>query len=427
MTARELALDLLLKGEKTKQYSNIVLDNALKRSELSSADKGLVSALFYGVIERRITLDYQISALSSRDIRDIDPRTVNALRIGLYQLIYLDRIPHHAAINESVSLCTRKSAGFANAILRSFLRKGGLTLPSQDNTLEYISVAYSVDTPLLSRLLSIFGAEETEKLLSSINEAPPTTLRANTLLTDRESLISKIPSSAPTKNAPNGIFVQGSVRDIYGFDDGLFFVQDEASQICVEALGAKRGDIVMDICACPGSKSFGAAISMSNEGEIYSFDLHENKLSLVINGAERLKIDIIRTSACDGRHFLPEFEERADKIICDVPCSGFGVLAKKPELRYKNPEESASLPKIQRDILDNASKYLKRGGTLIYSTCTILPEENEENIKAFLKSHPDFALEEWRVGDIVAKDGMITLLPHIHKTDGFFIAKLKRK
>ena len=427
MTARELALDLLLKGEKTKQYSNIVLDNALKRSELSSADKGLVSALFYGVIERRITLDYQISALSSRDIRDIDPRTVNALRIGLYQLIYLDRIPHHAAINESVSLCTRKSAGFANAILRSFLRKGGLTLPNQDNTLEYISVAYSVNTPLLSRLLSIFGAEETEKLLSAINEAPPTTLRANTLLTDRESLISKIPSSAPTKNAPNGIFVQGSVRDIYGFDDGLFFVQDEASQICVEALGAKRGDIVMDICACPGSKSFGAAISMSNEGEIYSFDLHENKLSLVINGAERLKIDIIRTSACDGRHFLSEFEERADKIICDVPCSGFGVLAKKPELRYKNPEESASLPKIQRDILDNASKYLKRGGTLIYSTCTILPEENEENIKAFLKSHPDFALEEWRVGDIVAKDGMMTLLPHIHKTDGFFIAKLKRK
>ena len=266
MTARELALDLLLKGEKTKQYSNIVLDNALKRSELSSADKGLVSALFYGVIERRITLDYQISALSSRDIRDIDPRTVNALRIGLYQLIYLDRIPHHAAINESVSLCTRKSAGFVNAILRSFLRKGGLTLPNQNNTLEYLSVAYSVDTPLLSRLLSIFGADEVERLLSSINEAPPTTLRANTLLTDRESLISKISSSAPTKNAPNGIFVQGSVRDIYGFDDGLFFVQDEASQICVEALGAKRGDIVMDICACPGSKSFGAAISMSNEG-----------------------------------------------------------------------------------------------------------------------------------------------------------------
>ena len=427
MTARELTLSLLMKGEKTKQYSNIVLDNALKNSELSSADRGLVSALFYGVIERRITLDYQIKSLATRDISDIDEKTVNALRIGLYQLIYLDRIPPHAAINESVSLCTRKSAGFANAILRSFLRRGGISLPDKSNTLEYLSVAYSIDIPLLSRLLSIFGRDETEKLLTAINQTPPTTLRVNTLLTDRNTLIEKIPSSAPTKNAPHGIFVQGSVRDIYGFDEGLFFVQDEASQICVEALGAKSGDVVMDICACPGSKSFGAAITMKNRGEIYSFDLHENKLSLVINGAERLKIDIIQTSDCDGRHFLPTFEKAADRIICDVPCSGFGVLAKKPELRYKNPEESAALPKIQRDILNNACKYLKSGGTLIYSTCTILPEENEKNIEDFLASHPDFYLEEWQVEDIVAKGGMITLLPHIHKTDGFFIAKLKRK
>ena len=427
MTARELALDLLLKGEKTKQYSNIALDNALKKSDLSTADKGLASALFYGVIERRITLDYQIKSLSSRDLKDIDSKTINALRIGLYQLIYLDRIPHHAAINESVSLCTRKSAGFANAILRSFLRKGGLTLPDKSSTLEYLSVAYSIDIPLLSRLLSIYGKDETEKLLEAINQAPPTTLRVNTLFTSKETLINKISSSIPTKNAPNGIFVQGSVRDIYGFDDGLFFVQDEASQICVEALGAKSGELIMDICACPGSKSFGAAISMNNQGEIYSFDLHENKLSLVINGAKRLKIDIIKTSACDGRHFLPEFGKKADRIICDVPCSGFGVLAKKPELRYKNPEESASLPKIQLAILENACKYLKVGGALIYSTCTIFPEENEENIKAFLANHPDFVLEEWQVGDISATNGMITLLPHIHKTDGFFIAKLKRK
>ena len=427
MTARELTLSLLMKGEKTKQYSNIVLDNALKNAELSSADRGLVSALFYGVIERRITLDYQIKSLATRDISDIDEKTVNALRIGLYQLIYLDRIPPHAAINESVSLCSRKSAGFANAILRSFLRRGGISLPDKSNTLEYLSVAYSIDIPLLSRLLSIFGRDETEKLLTAINQAPPTTLRVNTLLTDRNTLIEKIPSSAPTKNAPHGIFVQGSVRDIYGFDEGMFFVQDEASQICVEALGARSGDVVMDICACPGSKSFGAAITMKNRGEIYSFDLHENKLSLVINGAERLKIDIIQTSDCDGRHFLPTFEKAADRIICDVPCSGFGVLAKKPELRYKNPEESAALPKIQRDILNNACKYLKSGGTLIYSTCTILPEENEKNIEDFLASHPEFYLEEWQVGDIVAKGGMITLLPHIHKTDGFFIAKLKRK
>ena len=427
MTARELALELLIKAESSKQYSNIALDNALKKSDLSSADKGLTSALFYGVIERRITLDYQIKSLSSRNINEIDKRTLNALRIGLYQLIYLDRIPHHAAINESVDLCTRKSSGFANAILRSFLRKGKLTLPSPDDTLEYLSVAYSVDRPLLSKLLSIFDREETEKLLNAINEAPKTTLRVNTLLTNREALLSKIPTGVPTSNSPNGILVQGALRELYGFDDGLFFVQDEASQICIEALGAKRGELVMDICSCPGSKSFGAAINMENFGELYSFDLHENKLSLVINGAKRLKIDIIKAAACDGRHFLPEFEKKADRIICDVPCSGFGVLAKKPELRYKDPTESESLPKIQLDILENACKYLKSGGTLVYSTCTVFPEENEKNIERFISRHPDFYLDPFGVGEIFAKSGMITLLPHIHKTDGFFIAKLKRK
>ena len=427
MTARELALELLIKAESSKQYSNIALDNALKNADLSSADRGLTSALFYGVIERRITLDYQIKSLSSRNINEIDKRTLNALRIGLYQLIYLDRIPHHAAINESVDLCTRKSSGFANAILRSFLRKGKLTLPSPDDTLEYLSVAYSVDRPLLSKFLSIFDREETEKLLNAINEAPKTTLRVNTLLTNREALLSKIPTGVPTSNSPNGILVHGSVRELYGFDDGLFFVQDEASQICIEALGAKRGELIMDICSCPGSKSFGAAINMENSGELYSFDLHENKLSLVINGAKRLKIDIIKATACDGRHFLSEFEKKADRIICDVPCSGFGVLAKKPELRYKDPTESESLPKIQLDILENACKYLKSGGTLVYSTCTVFPEENEKNIERFISQHPDFYLEPWSVGDISAKSGMITLLPHIHKTDGFFIAKLKRK
>ena len=427
MNARKLVLELLLKAESSKQYSNIALDNALKKSALSPADTGLVSAIFYGVIERRITLDYQIKALSSRDLSDIDSRTLNALRIGLYQLIYLDRIPHHAAINESVDLCTRKSAGFANAILRAFLRKGGISLPDPSNTLEYLSVAYSIGKPLLSTLLSTFGKEGTEKLLVAINKTPDTTLRVNDLLIDRDTLLKNISSSTPTQNSPNGIHVQGSVRELYGFENGFFFVQDEASQICVEALGAKSGELIMDICACPGSKSFGAAISMKNRGEIYSFDLHENKLSLVRSGADRLKISIIKTATCDGRNFLPEFEGKADRIICDVPCSGFGVLAKKPELRYKNPEESASLPKIQRDIIENACKYLKQGGTLIYSTCTILPDENEKNIEHFLSEHPDFALVPWNVGEIVSENGMLTLLPHIHKTDGFFIAKLKRK
>jgi 16S rRNA (cytosine967-C5)-methyltransferase len=217
------------------------------------------------------------------------------------------------------------------------------------------------------------------------------------------------------------------VRELYGYDNGLFFVQDEASQICVEALDAREGDTLLDICACPGSKSFGSAIKMNNKGRILSFDLHENKLSLIRSGALRLGIDIIETRAADGRIEIPELIGCADRVLCDVPCSGFGVISKKPELRYKDPKESERLPEIQRAILNNACKYVKRGGVLVYSTCTLLPEENELAIKDFLSHHPEFELVPFIVGKIEATDGYITLYPHIHKTDGFFISKLIRK
>ena len=427
MTARELAYGLLTKAENSRQYSNIALDNALSKSDLSPIDKGLVSAIFYGVLERRLTLDYQISQLSSRKLEEIDISALIALRMGIYQIIYLDRIPAHAAINETVELCPKKLRGFTNAILRSFLRGKKLFLPEKNDTVNYLSVRYSISVPLLKRFLLIFGEEDTVALLEALNQPQKTTVRANTLLTDRDSLLMNIPNSTPTKNSSNGIYVKGSVRELYGFNEGLFFVQDEASQICVEALGAKPDELIMDICACPGSKSFGAAIEMNNKGNIFAFDLHENKLSLVINNAKRLRIDIINTAKRDGRDFLEDFKEKADRIICDVPCSGFGVLAKKPELRYKDPNESSALPKIQSDILDNACRYLKKGGTLIYSTCTLFPEENENNVRTFLSRHPDFFLIPWSVGNIYADNGMITLLPHIHNTDGFFIAKLIRK
>ena len=427
MTARELAYGLLTKAENSRQYSNIALDNALSKSDLSPIDRGLVSAIFYGVLERRLTIDYQISQLSSRKLEEIDISALIALRMGIYQIIYLDRIPAHAAINETVELCPKKLRGFTNAILRSFLRGKKLFLPEKTDTVNYLSVRYSIGIPLLKRFLLIFGEEDTVALLEALNQPQKTTVRANTLLTDRDSLLMNIPNSTPTKNSSNGIYVKGSVRELYGFNEGLFFVQDEASQICVEALGAKPDELIMDICACPGSKSFGAAIEMNNKGNIFAFDLHENKLSLVINNAKRLRIDIINTAKCDGRDFLEDFKEKADRIICDVPCSGFGVLAKKPELRYKDPNESSALPKIQSDILDNACRYLKKGGTLIYSTCTLFPEENEDNVQTFLSRHPDFSLVPWSVGSIYADNGMITLLPHIHNTDGFFIAKLIRK
>lgn len=427
MTPRQLAFTLLQKAEANDQYLNIALDHALSASQLSEADRGLCATLLYGVTERRLTLDYQIECLSSRPSEELDLSVRTALRMGLYQMIYLDRIPPHAAVDESVSLVSRKASGFVNAILRAYTRDRRLRRPERASIAHHLSVAYSVGLPLCEKLLSIYGEEKTESILRGFERIPDTTVSVNTLRTARDVLSARLTDATPTPYSPKGLSFKGSLREKYGFDEGLYFVQDEASQICVEALGAEAGETVIDVCACPGSKSFGSAIRMNNEGRILSFDLHSKKLPLIESGAKRLGITIIETAANDGRNLLPDLEEQADRVLCDVPCSGFGVLAKKPELRYKDPAVSRALPEIQAEILSTACRYVKHGGTLVYSTCTIFPEENEENVRRFLASHPDFSLAPFTVGDLNCVDGMITLLPDTHPTDGFFIARLIRK
>lgn len=439
MNLRKLALDVLDKHEKNGQYSNIAVDNTISREGLDGKDGRLFAALVYGVIERRITLDFIIDALSSLPPSKIERTTRNILRMGLYQLIYMDRIPPHAAINESVSLCNKRSRGFVNALLRGFERKRTelplaetFSFPKKEHApTEYLSVTYSYPTALCQRFCDIFGLEKTESMLSAFEKTPPVTLRTNTLKLTREQLAEQLAQKdidfSLTPNAPQGIMTRGAAPAELGLPDGLCFVQDEASQICVEALGAKPGDTVIDMCSCPGSKSFGAALSMENQGRILSFDLHENKLSLVKKGAESLGISIIQTDARDGRSFDPSLSASADCVLCDVPCSGFGVVSKKPEIRYKDLRESAALPDIQLAILSNGARYVKGGGTLVYSTCTLFPEENQKNAVRFLDNHPDFEGCDFRIGNIASENGMLTLTPDEHGTDGFFIAKFKRK
>lgn len=439
MNLRKLALDLLDRHEKSGQYSNIAVDNAISREGLDGKDSRLLSALVYGVIERRITLDHIIDRLSSLPPSKIERTTRNILRMGLYQLIYLDRIPPHAAINESVSLCNKRSRGFVNALLRGFERKRAdksvaeaMDFPTkQDAPIEYLSVTYSYPVALCEKFIGIFGFEKTEAVLAAFEKTPPLTLRVNPLKISREQLADTLSAKgiefALTENTPHGIRVWGASPAELGLAEGLCFVQDEASQICVEALGASAGDTVIDMCSCPGSKSFGAALSMGNVGKILSFDLHENKLSLVKNGAETLGISIIETDARDGRVHDAALDLSADRVLCDVPCSGFGVVAKKPEIRYKDPTDSAALPDIQLAILQNGARYVKAGGTLVYSTCTLFPEENEQNAARFLAAAPDFEPCEFTVGGISSAGGMLTLTPDAHGTDGFFIAKFKRK
>ncbi|MBQ9087126.1 MAG: 16S rRNA (cytosine(967)-C(5))-methyltransferase RsmB [Clostridia bacterium] len=428
MTPRQLAHTLLQRVETNDQFLNLALDHALLSSDLSDQDRRLCAALVYGVTERRITLDYQIARLSSRSPDSLDLSAKTALRLGLYQLIYMDRIPPHAAINESVSLVGRKASGFVNAVLRAYTRDPGLRLPERgDDPVFHLSVTYSVGLPLVRKLCDAYGIERTESVLRAFCEAEPlTTLSVNTLAISREALAERLPSPTPTEYSPVGLSVRGAVRSLYGFEEGLFFVQDEASQLCVEALGAEPGETIMDICSCPGSKSFGSAIRMQNRGRILAFDLHAKKLPLIESGAKRLGITIISPAVRDGRDPLPEWFERADRVLCDVPCSGFGVLAKKPELRYKDPAASHALPDIQLAILENACRYVKSGGVLVYSTCTIFPEENENNIARFLERHPEFSLSPFHAGELPVPRGYETLLPDTHPTDGFFIARMIR-
>jgi 16S rRNA (cytosine967-C5)-methyltransferase len=288
-------------------------------------------------------------------------------------------------------------------------------------------VHYSIGESLAQALLSSYSFDECKNILNAFSQIAPITLRVNNLKATRDEVFNELDGARLTDFSPDGIILESAaVSELECLKDGRVTVQDEASQICIRALDAKKDDLVLDVCACPGSKSFGAAMTMQNKGKILAFDIHENKLSLIKTGAERLGIDIIETQAHDARNPIEELIGKADKIICDVPCSGFGVIGKKPEIRYKDVSESARLPEIQFDILENVSNYLKVGGTLVYSTCTILPDENENNVEKFLAKHKNFELVPFSVGELEVDSGMITLLPHTHHTDGFFIAKLVR-
>lgn len=433
MSARRAAYDTLKRVYASGQYSNIAIDKALDKSGLSDADRGLFTALVMGVVERRLTLDYYIDVLADKP-DNIEDNTRILLRMGLYQLLFLDRIPEYAAINETVELSPKRTRGFVNAILRSFLRKRDqIALPDGDSSPEeYISVVYSFPIPLCRRFISLFGVERSKAIFEHFNSTPPTTLRINTLKVSREEYAERLCESQVehelSDRCADAILTHGKGFDaLPGASQGEFFVQDEASQLCVEATGARGGETVIDACSCPGSKSFGMAINMKNRGRVISCDLHKSKLSLVSSGAQRLGIDIIEVAERDGRVLDECFVECADIVLCDAPCSGLGVMAKKPEIRYKDLSEIARLPQIQSDILDNVSRYVKVGGVLLYSTCTVLPEENEEQVRGFLSRHPEFEICDFELEcGLRSNGGCLSLYPDLHGTDGFFISKMKR-
>ena len=435
-TPRAIALETLLRIERNHSYANLSLDAELRKYPLPPADKRLLTNLVYGVIEQKLTLDHIIAHIASRPITELDPKVLMSLRLGIYQLRSLDRIPPHAAVNESVALVGRRASGFVNACLHEYLRRGkDIPVPTrEEDPFGYFRAVYSIPDALTSHFLSEFDIDRTESIIKAFSTHRHTALSVNLLvISSRDAFIKAMKLAdlkvAPTPYAPNGVIISSAaqIRDLPTFEDGGFFVQDEASQICVEALGALPGETVIDACACPGSKSFGTAIRMRNKGVVHSFDLHESKLSLIESGAKRLGITIISPEKQDGKVFRPEFEGKIDRVLCDVPCSGYGVIGKKPDIRYKNPIESARLPEIQYEILENNARYVKPGGVLVYSTCTIFSSENHFVIQKFLARHPEFEPEDFSAGALHSEKGMLAFYPDLHHTDGFFVAKLRKK
>ena len=420
-TARSLALLSLVALERDGRYSNLEIDSALRKSDLNDSDRGLYTRLVYGVTERRITLDYIISRYSSKPVSQLDSDVLTALRLGVYQLLWMDRIPDHSAVDESVGLVSRQKRGFVNGVLRSFLRGGNaFDLPGRENYSEYLSVKYSVPIPLVETFMKC--TDDIEGLLEAMNKEPHIGLRVNRLkITVDEALA--ITCGRRSDIAPDVVIID-SLTEVAkdGLRDGLWFVQDEASRITSAAVGATAGELVMDTCSCPGGKSFSMAIDMENEGAVRSYDLHKNKLSLVKSGAEKLGITIITTEERDARKPDANYFGKADRVLCDAPCSGLGVIAKKPDIRYKDMGDIERLPEIQYGVLCGAAQYVKNGGVLVYSTCTINKAENEDVVNRFLRENRDYSLEE----NEYLPGGERTFMPHIDGCDGFFAARMRK-
>lgn len=422
--ARQIAVEALMKVDAQGGYSPIVLDAALKRSELDARDKGFATAMFYGVIERRLTLDHYIQKYAQHKL---SPVVREILRLAFYQLIYMKNIPESAVVDEAVELTRLMrqpgAARMVNGILRSFLRQGVEEAPEEDH-LPALEIKYSTPKALIALLLEWYGLDTTKEILAHSFGRPPIYLRVNTLKTQREALISALGAQGfEAEAAPLEGCVMlggGEIAATALHKQGQFHIQDSSSQRAALILAPQPGDRVLDLCAAPGSKSFTMAQLMQNQGEILCCDIHEHKLPLIQSGAERLGIGIIRAKHADATVFVPDLGQ-FDRVLCDVPCSGLGILRRKPEIKYKPIGSFASLPEYQYKILKNSTNYLKIGGELVYSTCTINPHENQQVVSRLLVEDSRFAP--------VAIDGEswhLTILPGEGESDGFFISKIRR-
>jgi len=431
VNARKVVLETLNEIDKDR-FSNKLIQDIQNRDDIEARDKGFISKIVYGVVENRIYLDYVIRKFSSIRLKKIEPDILNVLRLSAYQIIYLTKVPDSAVVDEAVKLTkkiNKRHSGFVNGILRNLIRNlDTVELPTDD--LERLSIQYSHPIWLVKKWFDLFGLSFTEDLLKANNETPKLILRTNTLLITREDLMTKLISSGLecelSDIVEEGIIVTSlgtmNIDQLEAYKLGEFIVQDESSIKVGHILAPKAGEYVLDLCAAPGGKTTHMSQLMGNKGQIYSCDISKAKLDLVKENVTRLKLKNVRLFENDAMVYNEALENKFDKVLVDAPCSGLGIIRRKPDIKYQKTEaDILALNEIQTAILEQAAKYVKQGGVLVYSTCTIEPSENRLMVEAFLESHSDF--------EIVAIDGNkdLQLYPNVHKTDGFYCCKLLRK
>lgn len=433
-TARQAALENLERFRRDGAWSGSGIDSAIKKYGLDGREAALTARLCLGVLQNSSLCDYYIGCYCRSKL---EPKVRDILRLGIYQLLFMDKIPARAAVSESVALCKScgygRAAGLVNAVLRRIAenRDNLPEIPGQ-GTAKYLSIRYSHPEWLVQYVMEKKGYPFAQAFFAANNRPAGLTIQVNCLRAGIEDYTRALTRAGiPFREVP-GLpgcleLEGGSAVSLPGFDQGLFYVQDRAARTAVEIAAPRPGMQVLDACACPGGKSFAAAIAMEDQGSILSCDIHEKKLRLVRSGAERLGISIISTCPRDARQPDPAMQRRFDLVIADVPCSGLGVIGKKPEIRDKSRESLEGLPAIQREILRNLADFVRPGGTLLYSTCTILEEENQDVVRSFLSEHEDFMLEGFQTAGIDCPEGMYTFWPNIDGTDGFFAARLIRK
>ena len=427
-SAREVALEVLTACRKADAWVDGALKSATKRAGLDSRDAALAARITYGVVQNRTLLDARIALYCKNGRCDLEPVILDILRIGACQILLLDRIPPSAAVNEAVEMAKRhhrpRAAGLVNAVLRN-LQRDRDHLPEITD----LSVRYSHPRWLVDTYVDLLGRGEAEELMALQNRPVATSIQRNPLRCTRAELEAALPQAVPHPWLPDCYELTGAgdLEQLPAFQEGWFLVQDAGAKLVSLAAGCRRGDFILDLCAAPGGKSFAAAMAMGDQGEIHACDIHPHKLALVEKGAARLGVTCLTTHLADGRQRQEAWLNRADVVICDVPCSGLGIIRKKPDIREKDPGALGGLPAVQLAILQNAGSYVRPGGVLLYSTCTILPRENGEVAAAFLREHPEFRLEPFALpGPVGETDGDVTLWPHRHGTDGFYICKLRK-